>query len=396
MKNYSIIFVSLTALCISACNGGSSSSSSNNALAYNQTPIVVDHGVNESALPNRPFVTVTLCVPGTTTCQTIDHVLLDTGSDGLRVPASVLKNAAMYPQLTLDNQPLYTCANYAAGYDFGSMNLTDVVWGGETAKSVPFQIIDDSQPQVGIPASCDATGSYFDFIAAGQNAIIGVRNSVYDADTNYTCVNGTCTPVTNLPESMLIGTPVIRMPVDNNGVLLQFPNVPANGATSFTGTLTFGINTQSNNTVTSNVNLLYTRDSLFNASYNNTNYQGTFDSGTPFIIFSDNTLPVCTGEFEGFYCPSSPMQINAVFTSYDGRNQVNSSYPLANPTIYWGNAIAGNTLLPYAGAPCAGCESFADSIFLWGLPYFYGKTIYSIFPGAMINNESAPALGFSS
>ncbi|AUR52753.1 DUF3443 family protein [Aquella oligotrophica] len=60
-----------------------------------------------------------------------------------------------------------------------------------------------------------------------------------------------------------------------------------------------------------------------------------------------------------------------------------------------GNAIAGNTLLPYAGAPCAGCESFADSIFLWGLPYFYGKTVYSIFPGAMVNGESAPALGFS-
>lgn len=395
MKNYSTLLVSLTTLCLSACNGGSSSSSSGNSPAYNQTPIIVDLGVNESAPLNRPFVTVTLCVPGTDTCQTIDHVLLDTGSDGLRVPASILKNAAMYPQLMLDNQPLYTCANYAAGYDFGSMNLTDVVWGGETAKSVPFQIIDDSQPQVGIPASCDATGSYFDFIAAGQNAIIGVRNSVFDADTNYTCVNGTCNPVTNLPESMLIASPVIRMPVDNNGVLLQFPNIPANGATSFTGTLTFGINTQSNNTVKSNVNLLYTRDSLFNASYNNTNYQGTFDSGTPFIIFSDNTLPLCTGEFEGFYCPSSPMQINAVFTSYDGRNQVNSSYPLANPAIYWGNAIAGNTLLPYAGAPCAGCESFADSIFLWGLPYFYGKTVYSIFPGAMVNGESAPALGFS-
>ncbi|AUR52754.1 DUF3443 family protein [Aquella oligotrophica] len=336
MKNYSILLVSLTTLCLSACNGGSSSSSSGNTPAYNQTPIIVDLGVNESAPLNRPFVTVTLCVPGTDTCQTIDHVLLDTGSDGLRVPASILKNAAMYPQLTLDNQPLYTCANYAAGYDFGSMNLTDVVWGGETAKSVPFQIIDDSQPQVGIPASCDATGSYFDFIAAGQNAIIGVRNSVFDADANYTCVNGTCNPVTNLPESMLIASPVIRMPVDNNGVLLQFPNIPANGATSFTGTLTFGINTQSNNSVTSNVNLLYTKDSLFNTNYNNTNYQGTFDSGTPYIIFSDNSLPLCTGEFEGFYCPSSPMQINAVFSNYNGGNQVNSSYPLANPAIYWG------------------------------------------------------------
>lgn len=396
MKKYSSLLVSLAALCLSACNGGSSSSSSNNTLAYNQTPIIVDAGVNGAASVNRPFVTVTLCVPGTDTCQTIDHVLLDSGSDGLRVPASVLKNAAMYPQLTFDNQPLYTCANYAAGYDFGSMNLTDVVWGGETAKSVPFQIIDDSQPQVGIPASCDATGNYFDFVAAGQNAIIGVRNSVFDADINYTCNNGICTHVSNLPESMLIASPVIHMPVDNNGVLLQFPTVPATGASSFTGTLTFGINTQPNNSVGSSVNLLYTKDSLFNTNYNNTNYQATFDSGTPLIIFSDNSLPLCAGEFAGLYCPASPMQINAVFSNYNGGNQINSSYPLANPAIYLGNAIAGNTLLPYAGAPCSGCESFADSIFLWGLPYFYGKTIYSIFPGAMVNGESAPALGFSS
>jgi len=379
-------------LFISGCNGGGGSSGSSSQSANNQLPVVVDRGVNESAPLNRPFVTVTLCVPGTNTCQTIDHVLLDSGSDGLRVPASVLANRSSYPQLmSPTSQPLYTCANYAAGYDFGSVNTADVKLGGLTAKAVPFQIIDDSQPQIGIPDSCNSSGSYFDFVAAGQNAIVGIRNWVYDEDRSYTCNDGGCTEINNLPESMLIGSPIIRIPGNNNGASIQFPSVPANGAQSFIGVLTIGINTQANNSIGSDVSLLYTRDSLFKASYNNVNQASTFDSGTPYIIFTDNGIPLCNaGAAEGFYCPVSPMLINAVFSNFDGGNQVNASYLLQNPLIYYDNAVANNTLLPYAGAPCSGCESFADSIFLWGLPYFYGKTIYSGFPGVVINGESQP------
>lgn len=105
---------------------------------------------------------------------------------------------------------------------------------------------------------------------------------------------------------------------------------------------------------------------------------------------------MCTGDFEWFYCPTSPLQINALFSSNDGSNPVNSIYEIINPSIYYFNAVPSNVLLPYAGAPCSGCESFADSIFLWGLPYFYGKTIYSIFPGTMVNGKTNPALDFTS
>src|SRR5207248_2177278 len=38
---------------------------------------------------NTAFVSVQVCVPGTTTCQTIDHVEVDTGSIGLRILADV-------------------------------------------------------------------------------------------------------------------------------------------------------------------------------------------------------------------------------------------------------------------------------------------------------------------
>src|SRR6476619_7474596 len=39
---------------------------------------------------NEPCVSVTICVPGTTNCQTIKNLLLDTGSYGLRVFSSAI------------------------------------------------------------------------------------------------------------------------------------------------------------------------------------------------------------------------------------------------------------------------------------------------------------------
>jgi len=54
---------------------------------------------------NTAYVTVTLCAPGGTTCQTIDHVSVDTGSYGFRVIASVLNSSlaqALAPDTGLD------------------------------------------------------------------------------------------------------------------------------------------------------------------------------------------------------------------------------------------------------------------------------------------------------
>src|SRR5581483_9230831 len=39
---------------------------------------------------NGAFTSVTICAPGTSNCQTVDGVLVDTGSSGLRVLSSAL------------------------------------------------------------------------------------------------------------------------------------------------------------------------------------------------------------------------------------------------------------------------------------------------------------------
>src|SRR5438132_8191135 len=104
------LFLAATAIAstlgLSACGGGGGGSSAPPAASSTPTPaapaaapapasasdanvvpITIDSGTTGQAF-NSAFVTVTVCVPGATACQQIDHVLLDTGSFGLRIAAS--------------------------------------------------------------------------------------------------------------------------------------------------------------------------------------------------------------------------------------------------------------------------------------------------------------------
>ena len=60
------------------------------APADNVTELTVDSGLPNRAYYNGPFATVTVCVPDTSDCQSVDHVLVDTGSAGLRLLGSAL------------------------------------------------------------------------------------------------------------------------------------------------------------------------------------------------------------------------------------------------------------------------------------------------------------------
>src|SRR5579872_1335178 len=66
----------------------------------NVVPISVNGGPLLTANPpsaytNGAFVSVNVCVPGTSTCQTIDDVLVDTGSFGLRILGSDRKSTRL-------------------------------------------------------------------------------------------------------------------------------------------------------------------------------------------------------------------------------------------------------------------------------------------------------------
>ena len=71
--------------------GGSGGTGGASPTDPNVGAIVVNPGPQNSQYTNGLFISVTLCEPGTSDCQTIDHLLVDTGSVGVRVLESELQ-----------------------------------------------------------------------------------------------------------------------------------------------------------------------------------------------------------------------------------------------------------------------------------------------------------------
>jgi Protein of unknown function (DUF3443) len=157
----------------------------------NVEPLIVDGGPSGLPLPavNIPYISVTVCLPGTTTCQTIDHVVVDTGSVGLRLMSSVV--TLSLPALTDgSSRPLAECLQFASGTTWGSVVTADVKLptSGERATSVNVQLIGASS--AGSPPS-GCTGTAINTVDTfGANGIIGVGPFVNDCDTTGDCEPG--------------------------------------------------------------------------------------------------------------------------------------------------------------------------------------------------------------
>ena len=103
---------------------------------------------------DKPCVSVTICTPATSTCQTINDILLDSGDSGLRIFKQVLSVPdAGYQQ----RQPVPECIQYADGSSvWGPVKKAGVVLGNEPASrsrsksSTPRSAI----PRPDAPARC--------------------------------------------------------------------------------------------------------------------------------------------------------------------------------------------------------------------------------------------------
>lgn len=169
------------------CGGGSSraNSSTTPPLASpgaNVQPILVSSGpANNYA--NGVFTSVTVCVPATSTCQTIADVLVDTGSYGLR-----LLSTAGGGELTLSlpqqngpsGGPVGECAGFVSGFTWGPVKSADVTIAAERASDVPVQVMDPTFASV--PSGCKSGGvpENDTLQALGANGILGVGPYVSD------------------------------------------------------------------------------------------------------------------------------------------------------------------------------------------------------------------------
>jgi hypothetical protein len=359
--------------------GGSSGGSSSPAPTPNTQSIVVDGG--PANIPNLVFTSVTICVPGTSNCQTIDHVQVDTGSSGLRIMASVLSPGLSLPQQTdASANPLVECAQFSDGFSWGPVKLADIRVAGEQASSVPIQVIGDGS-FAAVPASCSSAGppenTVEDF---GAKGLLGVGLFVQDCGPGcaqtaipgryYSCPTSACQPVA-VALSQQLQNPVALFGSDNNGVIVQLPAVLASGVTSVTGSMIFGIGTQADNGLGSATVLTTDPDTgTIATTVNGQTFTHSYiDSGSSLLFFGIDTYPVCRISSD-FYCPPTTQNLSAML---HGASQGSASvgFSVANADQLFAANQTFNAFDDLAG-PSGDTTTFA-----WGATFFYGRTVYT-------------------
>jgi len=395
------------ALCVgmASCGGGDGLGSNSGsgtgpvAAANNVVSVTASGGPSNNAL-NVLYTTVTVCLPGTSTCQTIDNIQVDTGSYGLRILAPVL--TLTFPVLALSNgSALVECTSFVDGYSWGPVTIADVTISGESASSVPIQIIGDSRYPT-VPTDCSGSAPLAeDTVAAfGANGIIGIgplpsdcgefcTESVPEPAIYYACSTESNCTGTTVPEASQVPNPVTLFATDNNGTIITLPSAPSTGTTTLTGSLIFGIDTESNNASGTETVVPIATSGTY-AGFITTIFNGAtlaesfIDSGSNGNFFTDSSLTTCPDSgFSGFYCPSST-------TSLSGEMQLASG----TSTVDFDVASAEQINAAYFVYPGLGGTNPMPNSFDWGLPFFFGRRVATAIDGYTTSAGSGPYIAF--
>ncbi len=370
---------------------------------------------------NLAFVSVTICVPGTTTCQTVDDIQVDTGSAGLRILQSAMPSLSLPTLLdpSGNGNSIFNCVQFAdTSYLWGPVQAADIKIGNEVASGFNGQtgalIQTISTSNAGIPTACSNGGTIDENAPTtlGANGIIGVGLEPTDcyvqstppgfppvnlcdgsvqapAPAYFSCASSGCssgaTQTTQPPQGQ-VSNPVVWFAVDNNGVVIQLPAVQSTAAT-LSGALIFGLNTNTtNNTIPGAATLFGLTNDSFTTQYDGqTLIASVIDSGSSALFFPSSSLAPCpaNGNFSGFYCPGGPTPQTATnggvsivnFTVDDAGNLfTNNPTDTVFATLGGQNGTAGTCTSQGTGS----CQ------FDWGLPFFYGRPIFTAIDGATV------------
>jgi Protein of unknown function (DUF3443) len=360
---------------------------------------------------NVPFVSVTVCLAGTATCATIDKIQLDTGSSGFRVLSSALDAAlpglstALTPTAPPSGAPgaqLGECMVFADGVAFGGIRKADLTIGSEKAAGINIEVIADAatpQPTAGNGGTSGnpTTQTQLDFCASTANqdtpqdlhanGVLGVGVTPTDCNAcatgsnispmYYSCAAASCSPIlaTPLATSFQVPNPVTKLPIDNNGVIVELPPVPDGGAPSVNGMLVFGIGTQTNNTLGTAQVMTTDNSGDLTTVFNGTSYpKSFFDSGSNSLFFP-SSIPTCT-DATSFYCPSSTQSLSAIMQGTNGINAT-INFSIANTDTL---TNSGNFAFDNQGG--SSTTFFPQGkTFDWGLPAFYGRNVFTAIIG---------------
>jgi hypothetical protein len=410
VRSFFVIALFSASLLTAGCGGGGTpagvttgAGGGGGGTAANVQSISVNGGPQLSSgiiYPNGIFTSVTICAPGTSSCQTVGDVLVDTGSYGLRVLTSALTKITL-PPLTSSAGNLMNCVSFVdLSYIWGPVALADIKLGtSEVAPSTPLQLI---STDTNVPTSCSNGSTADDDTVAtlGANGILGVgpepndcgpacdpnfTNVIPNGDPYYTCTSSTCT-ATLVAQIDQVTNPVFFFNTDNNGVVMELPATSSEAEATLTGSLIFGINTQSNNQLTAaNLFSLNQFDNFtvnFPTCVSSAGGPGVcdfsfIDSGSNAYFFPDGNIPDCTDN--AFFCPTALTALSA--TNVD-------------PNTLFSNTVSfsvdnADTLFATTGANAVfstlGGTNSADS-FDWGLPFFYNRSVFTAINGQVVAN----------
>jgi len=372
----------------SPSTAGTSNSNQNTSVPQsnvaNVQPVTV--GVSPGMTRNMLTTSVTICQAGTSNCATIDDIQVDTGSNGLRILASALPAGFSLPAMASGGGVASECAVFGSGYAWGSVRTADVRMAGQLAAAIPVHLIADPALPAA-PTDCANAGPAMLTVASlHSNGILGVGLFPVDCGSGcanaalprwyYSCTSGgTCTASTQTVEQQ-VTNPVSSFPLDNNGVVIDLPAVADAGAASVSGSLIFGIGTQANNTLggASVIKANSVTGYVTTTAGGQTYTLSYLDSGSNGFFFHSSQFPLCGI----WYCPSSTQAASA---SIAGSNGVSSTvaFDVGNASTLF--ASSNNAFGNLAGTSSQG--------FAWGLPFFYGRRIYT----AIASRNTAGGVG---
>jgi hypothetical protein len=384
-------------------------------------------------LVNGIFTNINVCQHGTTTCVAIDNVLVDTGSIGLRIISSALGPVKL-SQILQNGNALLECIQYGdTSYSWGPMQLGDVQIAGEQASNIPIQVL--GATNLAAPSTCltnpvnpslpgNPPGNEDTLQSLGANGILGIGDAIFDCGSfctknatgtgYFTCPNGSCAEVAVATGSQAVNPVAEFNSPDKNGVMITFPAVGATGATTLSGTMNFGIGTQTDNAL-GNVTL-YAMDACGdfpNVTFNGISYSDsscTTGSGTSFGAFLDtgsnalyvldaNTLSSfgifdcpSSSNVSGFYCVTGGGTVTLSGISLVGNGNVGAgtiSLNIADAVtlVKTNNAVFNNLGSDSGSSP-------ATDFFDLGSPFFFGRTVFIGIAGEPVPNGANAPNGF--
>jgi len=383
-------------------SGDSSPSDDTPTTPPNIASITIDNTLG--ATVNQPYVTVKLCPPNAPTdaaCSTVDHMLLDTGSIGVRVFAGALgsSQASRLPQQTgasndtSGNAPLAQCALFGSGYLWGALRRADVTIGGMTARDIPVQIVGDDA-YGSTPADCVSRGvaDLGTVDALGAKGVVGIGHRARDfpqaaqtalAATYYYCASATSCTAARVPLEQQTMNPVAAFATDNNGTIIRLPALPPDGQASAAGELIFGVGTRSNNALPANPTILAVSDQgTLTTMYASRSVPAIVDSGTNGLMFRDTSIP--TG-VNNWFAPQNTLSLSATMMSTVGL-QATVPFSIADAERLFESH--------YAAYDSLGALSLSSNMFVWGLPFYYGRSVYTVLSGTQAGDRTGPFVAF--